>query len=702
MPDERSARLPREWRPLIVETKDDIQPVLSLIEQEELLSSELLACAAETVQIVAALGGQRVGYRRERRQAVRKMVSEIYSAPRVTKALKLMPSMELVPGFALDLSGEDENGNSWDFTRPDMRAKARALLLEEKPFLLIGSPPCTAFCSWQALNAARLGWTAQDIKRRRAEGELHVRFCCELYKLQAEAGRHFLHEHPANAASWQLAEVQELLKTNGVQRVLSDQCQYGQETREGEPVKKPTGWLSNSPEILKALRKKCYGRSGRCTRPGGGDHVVASGRVAREAAVYPFKLCRAILQGCVRQLRADGKLQPGVHGIQCLWEESADEVLAMTGKWTPASKLFKDSVTGQPLPEELVRAGRKLELEYFEKKGVWEKVPRSEALARTGKAPISVRWIDTNKGDDDDPNVRCRLVAREIRKAGEDPIFAPTPPLESLRTILSLAATDVRGAAKKVRDPKSADRIQVSFIDISRAYFCAATDPNDPTYVELHQEDPDHGILVGRLCKHMYGTRKAADGWHCEYAGRLVHELGFEVGDASACVFYHSARELRCSVHGDDITTVGSKKNLDWFKVELEKFYELKEAHRLGPGLEDHKEATVLNRVVRWTPDGLEYEADPRQGEKLLRDLRLDGDGVKEAASPGVKATREQLDADGPLESAKWTPYRAVVARRTTWPLTGQSSNTEPKKFAGGCRLPPAWHWRHSRGWAAT
>ena len=60
------------------DVEDDLGPMLSLIEQEELLSSELLACAAETVQIVAALGGQRVGYRRERRQAVRKMVSEIY------------------------------------------------------------------------------------------------------------------------------------------------------------------------------------------------------------------------------------------------------------------------------------------------------------------------------------------------------------------------------------------------------------------------------------------------------------------------------------------------------------------------------------------------------------------------------------------------------------------------------------------------
>ena len=56
---------------------------------------------------------------------MQRMVSEIYSAPRVTKAMKLMPGLELVPGFALDLSGNDGEGNAWDFTRADMREKAR-------------------------------------------------------------------------------------------------------------------------------------------------------------------------------------------------------------------------------------------------------------------------------------------------------------------------------------------------------------------------------------------------------------------------------------------------------------------------------------------------------------------------------------------------------------------------------------------------
>ena len=93
----------------------------------------------------------------------------------------------------------------------------------------------------------------------------------------------------------------------------------------------------------------------------------------------------------------------------------------------------------------------------------------------------------------------------EMGRAGRDPIFAPTPPPEILRTMLSLAAIDMPGEAKKCRDPTSSARIQVSFIDICRAFSCVATDPGSPTYVEIPVEDPDHGLYVGRLLEHMYG-----------------------------------------------------------------------------------------------------------------------------------------------------------------------------------------------------
>ena len=40
---------------------------------------------------------------------------------------------------------------------------------------------------------------------------------------------------------------------------------------------------------------------------------------------------------------------------------------------------------------------------------------------------------------------------------------------------------------------------------------------------------------------------------------------------------------------GDDLITEGRKRDLDLFKIELSKYYELEEAHRLGPGASDDK-----------------------------------------------------------------------------------------------------------------
>ena len=71
-----------------------------------------------------------------------------------------------------------------------------------------------------------------------------------------------------------------------------------------------------------------------------------------------------------------------------------------------------DATTGQVLGGELVNVARELEMEYFKAKNVYTKVPREDAYRRAGKAPITVKWVDTNKGDDDKPNYRSRLVAK--------------------------------------------------------------------------------------------------------------------------------------------------------------------------------------------------------------------------------------------------------------------------------------------------
>ena len=116
------------------------------------------------------------------------------------------------------------------------------------------------------------------------------------------------------------------------------------------------------------------------------------------------------------------------------------------------------------------------------------------------------------------------------------------------------AAMSMKGQPKHVSDPNSGLRTLVSFVDISCAYFCASAAQSDPTCVELPRDGSDHGVEVELLLGHMCGTRNVTDGWHCEYTGELG-DLGFEVGEASACGVLHRAHRLRCSVHGDDFMT---------------------------------------------------------------------------------------------------------------------------------------------------
>ena len=67
---------------------------------------------------------------------------------------------------------------------------------------------------------------------------------------------------------------------------------------------------------------------------------------------------------------------------------------------------------------------------------VWEPVIRKDMDAEEAKA-VSLRWIDTDKGDADRPNCRSRLVVREIKKATKKSyvlsaaeLFSGMPPLE--------------------------------------------------------------------------------------------------------------------------------------------------------------------------------------------------------------------------------------------------------------------------------
>ena len=80
-----------------------------------------------------------------------------------------------------------------------------------------------------------------------------------------------------------------------------------------------------------------------------------------------------------------------------------DEVMAVDGLPEGCSGQYKDDLTGQPLIDALVHEARAKELKYFHDKGVWTRRLKSECMQRTGRVPITVRWVDVNKGDDTCP-----------------------------------------------------------------------------------------------------------------------------------------------------------------------------------------------------------------------------------------------------------------------------------------------------------
>ena len=88
---------------------------------------------------------------------------------------------------------------------------------------------------------------------------------------------------------------------------------------------------------------------------------------------------------------------------------------------------YYDDRTGNSLDPEKVKQARMEEIEEVRKQQVYKMVPISECLARTGRKPIGVRWVDINKGDDDNPNYRSRIVAQEFNCYKRDDIFAATP-----------------------------------------------------------------------------------------------------------------------------------------------------------------------------------------------------------------------------------------------------------------------------------
>ena len=118
---------------------------------------------------------------------------------------------------------------------------------------------------------------------------------------------------------------------------------------------------------------------------------------------------------------------------------------------------------------------------------------------------------------------------------------------------------------------------------------------------------------------------------------------------------------MQTLVHGDDFVSVGSKESVIKFKERLEGRFEVK-TKVLGSGQGEEKEGRVLNRVIRVTENGWEYEPDQRHADIIIEAM-----GMKEAKgvltpTEDEKAWEEKSN-DEELDAEKATKFRKVGAR---------------------------------------
>jgi hypothetical protein len=238
------------------EPEDDFDTKVTDIETKEDLVTVLTQTraipATERARRLCIIGGLS-------EEATKEVVSELFSPPRVTAALKSKDHGWLRAGSSFDLVVDAVSGQSWDFLQAEDRRRCWRQLQREDPWVVIGSPPCTVFSALQALNKGRT--PIKEQQRKLIEGTILLNFATDVYRWQVKRGRYFLHEHPATATSWKLPEVHHLLSHPKVDCIVSDMCMFGMKTKDEQgcdgPVRKPTRWMTNVPCLAKQLNRRC-------------------------------------------------------------------------------------------------------------------------------------------------------------------------------------------------------------------------------------------------------------------------------------------------------------------------------------------------------------------------------------------------------------------------------------------------------------
>ena len=209
---------------------------------------------------------------------------------------------------------------------------------------------------------------------------------------------------------------------------------------------------------------------------------------------YPPKLIATILKALRGQLKESYQM----HSV----EEIAGPAPEIPLEYDQILKggEFWDDVDGGYLPENLVLAARREEIDWVHSEGLYEIVPMQECRD-AGMKPLDLTWVDTDKSvDPTRKKIRSRLCAREYKtkKQGKihralpaSQLFSAMPPLEAVKVLVSIM--------KSVSVSNKGKPLKLRHYDISRAHFQGTAQRLVWPFTYLVINPADHSTIHGNI-----------------------------------------------------------------------------------------------------------------------------------------------------------------------------------------------------------
>ena len=303
----------------------------------------------------------------------------------------LCENSERATGKLVAVAEEREGGpvtfdlTKWDFNKADCRTRCRKLIENSKPLLLMGSP---------------IDSDGEDEEQTRAV--LHLAFTRDLSEIQVHERRYFLRAHSRSADSWEQSTLVDFMnRFPDTFQTVTDRSLFGPRVPHG--MNTLTRWLTNSGCFAQALSSLTHSS----TVP---QTIMSAKSQQLQSDLY------------VAAAKDQPQHRPLLPKLEILAVDPDEE---LQEEWEA-----EDDVTGGPLDPHEVKNAREKEIKYLWDVKVYEYSTEAEARARTGRKPVGLKWIDTNKGSAEAPLYRSRLVCTEVRHEGVEPVFSATPPLE--------------------------------------------------------------------------------------------------------------------------------------------------------------------------------------------------------------------------------------------------------------------------------